>query len=158
MRMAFPRTEAHDLLGAQRTIPDHLPGTARLLIIAFRRSQQTTVEQWLAHAGQMRRRCEGLTAWEVPVISNVYASTRAYVEGGMLAGSADGERARQVLTVYTDPGRFARALSIPDFESVHALLLDGAGDIAWRAAGAPDVDALERLDAALERICGPLAD
>jgi hypothetical protein len=155
--MAFPRTQAHDLLGVEHTVPDDLPGKARLLVLAFQRSHQTTVDQWTVHARQMIAKCDGLTVWELPVMARLYAPARSYIDGGMLAGSGDGERARHTLTLYTDLGRFAQALSIPDFESVHVLLIDEAGDVVWRAAGAPGVTALESLDAAVERMCGPFA-
>jgi hypothetical protein len=46
--MGFPRLAARDLEGQVRSLPDDFAGTRNLVVVAFRREQQSMVDSWIA--------------------------------------------------------------------------------------------------------------
>jgi hypothetical protein len=58
------------------------------------------------------------------------------IDSGMRAGIPDARTRAITITLYLDKEAYRRALEIPNEETIHLLLVDRAGRIYWREAGA----------------------
>jgi len=147
----FPTLAARDLEGRNCTLPDALTGEWNLVVLAFRRQQQSTVDTWSAWQREVVVDRPGLECWEVPVIGVLWAPARRFIDGGMAQAVREVEARRHTLTVYTHLATATRALDITDTGTVTPMLVDRAGRIRWRGSGAPDgragADILALVDA-----------
>jgi len=150
--MRFPTLETQDLESARVLVPDDLPGNPRVIILAFQRWHQMLVDGWSQHAHALEAMCPGISVWEVPAMSHVYAVGRFFIDGGMKAAIPDAGVRQHTLTAYTDLDALVKALEIPDFETVHVYLLDPSGEIVWRGSGQIDEDQAAALASAAEKL------
>lgn len=134
----FPTLDARDLEGRRCTLPDALAGTWNLVVLAFRRRQQSTVDAWAAWHRSVVGDRAGFECWEVPVIGVQWAPARRFIDGGMARAVREAEGRRHTLTVYTHVATATRALDITDTGTVTPMLVDRDGRIRWRGTGGPD--------------------
>ena len=73
--------------------------------------------------------------YELPVISQNYASVRWVIDGGMRAGIEDQTARKTTITLYIDTDGFRESLALPTSDNVYVLLLDKDGYVRWRAEG-----------------------
>jgi hypothetical protein len=151
----FPRIVAHDLDGQRYELPSDLPRGPRIVMLAFQRWHTGPLARWQIPLERLAAGRPDATLWEVPALSRLYAPARPYIDGGMRAGIPDPEARKHTLTSYTDLRALASDLDLPTFETVYVFLLDGDGEIAWRASGEPDDRLLAGFTAALETIPSP---
>jgi hypothetical protein len=152
--MQFPRLKARDLEGRTVELPEGLDGVVNLVVLAFRRDHQYTIETWLPHFARLEEDFPGLEVWEVPALSRSYRIWRGAIDGGMRAGIPEPRVRRHTLTTYTDLRGLQRALDLPDLDEIHLFLLDRSGSIRWRGRGAYSEATLAQLTAALETLSG----
>jgi hypothetical protein len=152
--MRFPTLDTHDLEGEHVRVPDDLPAGPRIVLLPFQRWQQPIVDGWSRQAHALAETHPGLSVWEVPAISNHYEAARFFIDGGMKAAIPDVDVRKHTLTAYTDMSALIGELGIPDYETVHAFLLDGEGEIVWRGSGQVDEQQVAALATALEGLPG----
>jgi len=146
----FPCVEARSLAGERFAVPDELPGRLRLLAVAFRREQQAQVDSWLDWLLDLEARGDGLSVFELPVLSVVFAPARRLIDGGMARGvGTDAARAR-TLTVYGDVRGVVRALGLAGTDTIALVLVDRSGTILAQELGGFDESAARRLEGAID--------
>lgn len=150
----FPSLSGTSLSGRRFTLPEGFEGRANLVFVAFRREQQALVDTWLPAAREAAFASPEMRFYELPTIGRAYLLMRPVIEGGMRGGVTDRAARDATITLYTDTGRFRRALRIPDDRTIHVLLLDRAGTVRWRAEGGFTPDKGAALTDAVERLLG----
>src|SRR5664279_2573234 len=147
--MRFPRLAARDLEGRVRSLPDDFAGTCNVVVVAFRREQQSMVDSWIAWFDTIAAQHPGVRCYEVPVIAARWSLARPVIDGGMAQAVRAQEARRRTLTVYTDVGRVTDALAIDDTRTVTVLLVDSDGRVRARTTGAATEQGGDGLLAAL---------
>jgi hypothetical protein len=133
--LRFPRIAARDLEGRAITLPDVFAGSSNLVVVAFRREQQSMVDSWISWFDTISATRPGLRGYEVPVLATRWSPARRFIDGGMARAVRDQEARRRTLTVYTDVRRVTDALAIPSTDTVTVLLVNADGRIRWRTTG-----------------------
>ena len=141
----FPPIVGETLTGRRLELPDDFESPLNLVFVAFRRSQQATVDSWLETAIDLEAGFPNLRYYELPVISRLYAPARIVIDGGMRAGIPDADARERTITAYTDKRVVRRALDIDDEGEMHAVLVDRDGTVYWRAAGPKTEGAADHL-------------
>jgi ATP synthase subunit 10 len=131
----FPHLAARDLEGRARELPRDFSGAANLVIVAFRRQQQSMVDSWVAWFEAIAPEYPALRCYEVPVIATRWSPARPVIDGGMAQAVRAQEARRRTLTAYTDVRRVTDALAIDDTDTVTVLLIDADGRLRWRTSG-----------------------
>jgi hypothetical protein len=133
------------------TLPSALPGPYDVVVLAFRRGQQSDVDGWRHAVEELGPDAPGF--WEVPAIGGVWRPMRGWIDGGMAGAIPDPHIRAHTLTAYTDTGALRRALGIRGPGEIATLLVAG-GDVVWDARGPVTDDAVMQLGAAVARLRG----
>lgn len=131
-------------------LPEAFSGDPNLVVVAFRREQQSTVDSWVAWFDSIAPELPRLRCYEVPVIATRWSPGRRVIDGGMARAVRTAEARRRTLTVYTDVRRVTDALAIGDTGTVAVLLVDSNGWVRWRTTGPATAGAGDELLAALD--------
>lgn len=151
---SFPILEGTNLLLAETTVPDDLPGTYRLIVVAYDSDQQTIVNKWLIPLEALVETYPDLRGYYVPLLPLDTADAALPIIGGMtLAATNDTDRARTVV-VFTDVLAFNTLVGVEGVEEVQLFLLDTSGAILWQGAGSYSPATLASLEAALSELTG----
>jgi hypothetical protein len=124
-----------NLEGHKLKLPDDLEGKMNVVILAFRREQQDSVDEWIRFLEGLAKEYEILAYYEIPTIQVSYSLFRWMIDGGMRAGIADMNARQRTITLYVDKKEFKRRLEIDSEESIVVLLLRNDGEILWRTIG-----------------------
>jgi hypothetical protein len=134
----FPSLAARDLERTGRTLPGAFTGAWNLVVVAFRRQQQSQVDTWVSWHGSVAPDRPGFECWEIPVIGTMWSPARSFIDGGMAQAVRETHARQHTLTVYTNVAKATYALDITDTGTVTVLLVDGDGRIRWRTTGESD--------------------
>src|SRR3954470_760062 len=93
----FPKLMARDLEDRARTIPDDFEGGLNLILVAFRREQQPTVDSWVEWYETIASDHPTLRCYEMPVIATRWAPARRVIDGGMARAVREEEARRRTL-------------------------------------------------------------
>lgn len=145
----FPVVAGENLEGRAYRIPDELPGSVRLILLAFEQRQQRDVETWFPTAARLAEAWDDLTWWEFPTLQTPWRLMRWFIDGGMRSGIPDLSARERTITLYLDRAAFLRSLEIPGPERIAVLLLDGEGRVRWRAYGRASEAGISELEDAL---------
>jgi hypothetical protein len=143
----FPSVEGSNLEGEHFTLPADFKGELNVVLVAFKREQQTDVDSWmpfLKTVGESRR---ALRVYELPTLGRRYRLMRPFIDGGMRRGIADAAVRAVTITLYIDKAPFRESLRLPDEDRISVLLVDQKGRLFWRAEGRFD----ERMGTELVR-------
>ena len=130
----FPTVTGINLEGEEKQIPHELPGSLRILCVAFERQQQEDVNTWIDRLTPEVLQQHDLAFYELPVIYEASQAFRLWVNNGMRAGIRDDLARRRTFTVYTDRQAFTANLGF-SLSSISTVLIDKSGKILWRADG-----------------------
>jgi hypothetical protein len=141
----FPIVTGRSLLGTDLALPRDFPAERTLAVVAFRQWHQARVDRWIARAvaegipptPRGRTGVLPTAVVELPVLATAWRPVRRFIDGGMTSSIGDPDILARTITIYTDVGGFQRALSIPDGDEVHALVVTRDGTILARGAGDP---------------------
>jgi hypothetical protein len=147
--MRFPEIDTRDLEGRVVRLPVALPGPSDVLVLAFRRGQQSDVDGWRDAVGRLGEPEVGF--WEVPVIGRLWNPMRGWIDGGMARAIPDIAVRTHTLTTYTDANALRGALGIDGPGSVAPMLVVG-GVVRWQDRGPADARAVAGLAEALRRL------
>lgn len=153
----FPVVRGRSLAGLEMELPGGLPAEVTLVVVAFQRWHQDRVDRWIARAvaAGIPPTIRGSTGimpvavLELPVLATAWRPARRFIDGGMTAGIGDPDVLARTITVYTNVAAFQRALTIPDSEDVHALVVRRDGTILARGCGDPEDDSWGSVASAL---------
>jgi hypothetical protein len=104
-----------------------------LIFVAFRRSQQSNIDGWVAG---MNLKAKGAPLWfEVPMIDDPGSIGRWFIDNGMRTGIPKAADRARVVTVYGKKATMMSAMNLPNEMQVHAIVVDKAGKIIIRVSG-----------------------
>lgn len=146
--LTFPTVSGSNLEGQRFELPRDFGGDLTLVMIAFQQWQQVQVNGWLPPVKMLARQY-GLRYYELPTLPRWDPLRQWLLNNGMRAGIPDRHTRETTITLYTDLGRFCRALDIPDLDDTQVMLLDRAGGVCWRARGDVSPDKLAALTTAI---------
>lgn len=145
----FPSVEGYNLERKKFSFPDDFEGTLNLVFIAFQRKQQELVDTWLPVGESLAKSYPQLHYYELPTLKRYNRVYRLIIDNGMRSGIRDKGARSRTITLYIDKEEFRQALSLPNEDTIYVLLLDDAGRILWRTAGATTEKKVEALNALL---------
>lgn len=132
----FPTITAENLNREPVTLPDDLAGNPALVLIAYKRQQQTNVNTWLDRMDEIEAAIPGVQIIETPTISSgTWGWMAGFIDGGMRSGIPDPEARARTITLYTDVSLFNQALMIEDTDTIYAVLLDAEGEVVGKIEG-----------------------
>jgi hypothetical protein len=151
----FPQLTARDLDGRERMLPTELPGEWNVVIVAFRRQQQSLVDSWVPWLQKRAATAPGLGFAELPAIGLAWQPARPAIDGGMAAAISDQQTRRRTLTVYTDLRRLTGPLGITGRNTIWLFLTDRAGRVRWHGSGGWGAASAAALAAAIAGLPEP---
>ncbi len=102
-QISLPLLHARDLNGNNWIIPDDLPAEKTLLLVAFKREQQSSIDSWID--GLRLRASENKIAWlEIPLLQKPWKILSSWIDHGMKRGIRDHDLRGHVWTIYTHRG------------------------------------------------------
>lgn len=140
----FPGMIGIDLHGEERILPQAFAGTYNIVIVAFEREQQAIVDTWIPIADRWIEEYKGLQFYEVPLIYELNATYRLWVNNGMRTGITDEVARKRTITVYTDREKFLNIMEMKA-DNIYVLLLDSEGKILWKHKGDASKKAVSSL-------------
>lgn len=146
----FPRIEAENLNKEPITLPDDLIGEPALVLVAFKRRQQSNINTWLGMIPDIESAINGVRVIETPTISGLkWGWMSGFIDGGMRSGIADLDARARTITLYTDVGAFKDALGLKSSDQIYAVLLDADGEVVRIEEGDYEPLKLDRLREAI---------
>lgn len=141
----FPKIIGIDLNGNKQELPQAFEGKLNIVVVAFKREQQSEVDTWIKGAGDILSKNPEVRLYEVPLIYELNSFKRAWVNNGMRFGIQDEQARKRTITVYTNRDEFFTLMKMRE-EEIYTLLLDDAGKILWQASGVANEDSIKLLD------------
>lgn len=116
------------------TLPQGLPASRTLALVAFQRGHRNEIESWIK--GMQLRENDAIAWLKMPVLDDPGSeSARSDIESGMLARhSAETDRARLV-PVFTNREAFIRAAGMSGSDHAWVLVIGRDGQVLARAEG-----------------------
>jgi len=152
MTVRFPQIAGANLARKRLTLPQDFEGQANILLIAFQQWQQGEVNTWVPTVQKLEAAYPGVRYYELPTIRPLNRLVQAFINGGMRAGIPDRLARERTITLYLDKDAFRRALELGDEDHIHVLLLDGEGQVRWRARGLLSADTARALEDQLREL------
>jgi hypothetical protein len=131
----FPVTEGVNLQRQRVLLPSGLQGDLNILIIAFQRWQQATIDSWVPFVEELEQTHSGMRYHELPTLERLDSLSRTLINEGMRAGIPDARSRQRTITLYVDRAAFRSALDLPDENTIYVLLVNRQGRVVWRAEG-----------------------
>lgn len=143
----FPTVEGSNLEGERFNLPSAFKGELNVVLVAFKREQQSDVDTWMPFLKTLGERRRDLRVYELPTLGRGYRLMRSFIDGGMRRGIPDSAVRAATITLYIDKASFRESLQLPEEDRIYVLLVDRQGRVFWRAEGRFD----ERAGAELAR-------
>lgn len=141
----FPSMQGIDLLGNERAIPDSFQGELNIVVVAFEREQQEEVNTWIAVAEDIMPAHAGLRFYEIPLIYELNALYRTWINNGMRAGIPSKASRERTITVYTERPKVMEMMNWKA-DTIYAYLIDQKGRILWRENGVATEETAKALE------------
>ena len=135
----FPKITGIDLEGKKQELPAAFKNKLNLVIVAFKREQQAEVNTWIKAIEPILKENSNLSFYEIPLIYELWALSRMWVNNGMRFGITDEVARKRTITVYTNREEFFRITKMQE-DKIFALLIDDSGKILWKKEGVADED------------------
>lgn len=152
--MQFPNVKGANLERKEFALPADLEGEYNIVVIAFDIAHQRLVDAWQPSLAELAARYPMLRYYELPALPNYDRFRQMIVDGWMRNGIPDRAVRERTITLYIKLAPFLSALGIGNTQTIHTLLLDRAGTVVWRAAGAFSPDKLASLSDILTSTIG----
>ncbi|MEL6364023.1 MAG: hypothetical protein AAFR11_04205 [Pseudomonadota bacterium] len=150
----FPETTASNLSRERFTVPDDLPGDARVLLLAYEQEHQFDIDTWLAALEKMSADRPGLAYYELPTVQGYGPIFSRWLDGVMRDGIPDADQRARTITLYVNKRKYLKALRVEDAATIDVMLIDKAGDVVWRARGAVSPETRDALQTAVDDMLG----
>lgn len=145
----FPTVTAYSLSKARVTLPAGLGGTRNLLVLSFNNGDTPGVDHWASAAQSLISRNAGLSYYLLPISEQRNPLYRWWDNSAMRNDFSNPQLWPRVVPLYVNENRFRQQLQIPNSSELVVLLTDRAGNVLWRASGAPSRQKLASLRASL---------
>jgi hypothetical protein len=135
--MRFPKVSGYNLEQIHYQIPSDLEGDFNLLIIPFKRWQQSIVDSWSEFLTQISKKLTQINFkfYELPTLAKGYTLMSFIIDGGMRAGIPDKAVRERTITLYLDKKSFKNSLNIENEDTIYLFLIDKIGNIFWQSQG-----------------------
>jgi hypothetical protein len=131
----FPPVEGKALTGKTFRMPGDLTGKHTVLLVAFEREQQESVDTWIPRLEKLEDADEHFSFYEFPVLPEMNSVMRWFIYQGMRSGITS-ERARaRTVTFHLNKDMFKEHLGIETEEVIQIFLVDETGAVIWRESG-----------------------
>lgn len=147
----FPQVSGRNIDGVPHTLPEDFEGRYNVVLIAFTREHQRSVDTWLPALRVLEERQPSIRIYELPSLPEFSWFRRKQLDFWMSAGISDPLARATTITLYTDLERLNQALDIPDMRSIRIFLIDRQGAIYWREQGSMTTQKLQALEAVLQQ-------
>jgi carbon monoxide dehydrogenase subunit G len=141
--------------GKEYELPGDLAMQHNFFVVAFRREQQSLVDQWLTWLIDIEQRRSDVAVYELPVLSSMYGLARWFIDGGMARGVPDAAARARTITVYTDVGKVVDNLGLAGTDTIAVLIVERSGRVLASEVGGFEKQKAERLAAALAETPSP---
>ena len=135
--------------GKEYELPGDLAKPHNFLVVAFRREQQSLVDQWLPWLIDLEQRRSDVAVYELPVLSSVYGPARWFIDGGMTRGIPDAAARARTITVYTDVRKVVDNLGLAGTDTIAVLIVERSGRVLASELGGFEEQKAGRLATAL---------
>ena len=135
--------------GKEYELPGDLGKEHNFFVVAFRREQQSLVDQWLPWLIDIEQRRSDVAVYELPVLSSMYGPARWFIDGRMARGVPDAAARARTITVYTDVGKVVDNLGLAGTDTIAVLIVERSGRVLASEAGGFEEQKAQRLAAAL---------
>lgn len=142
---SFPRVSGRNLEGRQLDLPADFAGKLNVVLVAFKREQQTDVDSWMPFLKTITSTWPDVHIYELPTLGRRYSLMRSFIDGGMRRGIPDQAVREATITLYIEKSPFRAALKIADEERISVFLVDRDGRVLWRADGRFDAESAKAL-------------
>lgn len=149
--IVFPSVEGSNLAGKKYALPRDFEGRLNIVLIAFKREQQTLVDTWLPVGRYLEGAYPDIRCYEIPTLPKLNAVARYFIDNGMRGGIPDRTARERTITLYIEKEPFRQALQIAGEETIHALLLDERDRVIWRSEGARSDESARALTEAVKK-------
>ena len=130
----IPLLHAHDLNGKSWVLPNDLQAKKTLILVAFERQQQDSVNSWIYHL-KLRSPKNKITWIEIPLLQNPWKLVAPWIHNGMRRGITEEALRSHVWTIYTNRSSFLKELSLPSAKVITILVVDKNGIILEKVSG-----------------------
>jgi hypothetical protein len=121
----LPVLSGDNLNGKTFHLPQDLPAERTLVLIAFEREQQATLDTWSKGLDLINTEIPWI---ELPVISTPYVLGSFFIGQGMRRGIPNPKVRDRVITVYTDREAFATSMGFDyDKEGAYVAVIERSG-------------------------------
>ena len=132
----FPPLSGENLNGKKFNLPNDFPAERTLVLIAFEREQQATLDTWSKGLDLINSQIPWI---EVPVISTPYILGSFIIDSGMRRGIPNPKIRDRVVTLYTNRQAFAKSMGFQyDKQGAYVAVVDRSGKNLGIAKGAYD--------------------
>lgn len=139
----IPRTAGESLAGQPVTLPDSFKGHVAVVIVGFTKGSQSAVKDW--DAGARKQLGDGIDVYQVAVLEDAPTFVRGMIKHSM-KGAIPADRQSHFLVVVKGEGELKKAADFSVADDPYVFLLDGTGDVRWRAHGAVSEAVLKELN------------
>ncbi len=143
----FPKIIGIDLEGKEREMPTAFNSKLNIVIVAFKREQQKDVDGWIPYISEIKN--ENISFYELPIIYELNAFKRAWVNNAMRFGIKNDDSRRHTITVYTNRAEFFEIMKMQE-DKIYVLLIDDKGKILSRIEGLVDDKKVSDLTRAIK--------
>jgi hypothetical protein len=146
----FPEIVGSNLENKEYLIPQDLAKEINLVIIAFKRFQQLSINQWVLHLEKLQKKYPNFEFYELPVLAQRNRPIQFWIDGGMRAGIADRRTRERTITIYINKQKLKEPLKIKSEDLIHLFLITRKGDIIWQEKGDISIEKLQNLENVLK--------
>lgn len=150
----LPPLRGEFLSGRRAVLPDAARGRVALVALGFSYDSRFAVEAWTARFRQDFGADSAFTFFEVPVIGGMARVARPFIDGGMRRGTPKALH-ENVITVYGGASEWKLRLGFREPDDAYLVLLDRAGQVVWRHAGAFRAEDYDHLAVEARRQIAP---
>jgi len=130
----IPQLHARDLNGRRWILPRDLSSKRTLLLVAFERGQQASVDSWIR--GLALDVPNNHIDWmEIPLLQRGWQFISSWIDHGMKRGITEERMRSHVWTVYTHRASFLQSAGIASIKGLAILVVDGDGRILEAVSG-----------------------
>ncbi len=145
----FPKISGINLQGNKQQLPSAFNKKLNIVVVAFKREQQEEVNSWIGSTDEILKKSDDIGFWEVPLIYELNAFSRSFVNNGMRRGIPDEKARKRTITVYTNRAEFFKIMKMEE-EKIYVLLLNNNGKILWQNEGVATPKKIKALEAAIK--------
>ncbi len=142
----FPFIDGANLNGDNYHLPNDFKGKINLVAIGFEREHQSAIDTWIPALDEIIKNYEQLEIkfYEIPLIYELNAFSRAWVNNGMRFGIRDENARNRTITVYTNRDQFFDLMKMQGDRN-YLLLVGNDGKILWRTDGEMSLEKINLL-------------